>query len=67
MPEVEKVKSVLQNPIVKEKNKTEIKERARISLKEKMAQAKIEQARLEQERKNTEPSKEQKKNIGMDL
>lgn len=64
---IEKVKAVLQNPIVKEKNKAEIKERARISVKEKMAQAKIEQARLEQERKNTELPREQKKNIGMDL
>ena len=64
---IEKIKVVLQNPLVKENNKSEIREKARISVREKMAQAKIEQARLEQERKLTEPPREQKKNIGIDF
>jgi len=63
---VKKVKEIMQSPDVKEKNLVEVKARAKISLKDKIAEMKKKSAEQDRERKLTEPPKKKQQDIGIE-
>lgn len=63
---LKKVQDILQSPEVKVQNQNKVKEHARLSLKEHLAQMKKKSAEQDAVRKQTEPPKKKRKNIGIE-